>query len=168
MLGLLAKVGDAKTVMDSTAGSAVIKRGWAVIGDRPVVDAVGGYALAILAAQPAPRAPGATLYLPHVFARYRTEIEQVRRQMDAQLAQAPGDLRANPVVTDERHVAPGVPARRRLAEVVNHGREPQRRAPVHVVREGLVEKRLHLGRALACVRAKGCLDVEQLVLDEGI
>lgn len=91
MLGLLAKVSDAKTVTDSAAGSVRIRNGWAVLGDRSVIDAVGGYALATLAGQPAPRAPGATLYLPHVVTRYRTEIEEVRRQMDAQLARAPGD-----------------------------------------------------------------------------
>lgn len=90
-LGLLARVSDARAVTDGAAGSAVIKRDWAVIGDKPVIDAVGGYALATLAGQPAPRAPGATLYLPHVLARYRTEIEGVRRQLDAQLAQAPTD-----------------------------------------------------------------------------
>jgi hypothetical protein len=93
-LGLLAKVSDAKTAMDSTAGSAVIKRGWAVIGDKPVIDRVAAYALTTLAAQPAPRALSATLYLPHVLARYRTEIEEARKQMAAQFARAPGDQMA--------------------------------------------------------------------------
>jgi hypothetical protein len=91
VLGLLARVSDARAVADSAAGSAVIKRGWAVIGDKPVTDGVGAYALATLAAQPAPRAPGAILYLPHLLARYRTEIEQGHKQLIAQFAQAPGD-----------------------------------------------------------------------------
>lgn len=90
-LGLLAKVSDARTVADSAAGSAMIKGGWAVLGDQPVIDSVGAYALAALAAQPAPRAPGATLYLPHLLARYRAEIDLAHKQIAAQLAQAPGD-----------------------------------------------------------------------------
>src|SRR5262249_54065781 len=92
MLGLVAKVSDAKALMGGVAGSVVIKRDWAVIGDRPVIDAVGAYALATIAAQPAPSAPGATLYLPHVLARYRTEIEGARKQMDAQFAQGPTEM----------------------------------------------------------------------------
>jgi hypothetical protein len=91
MLALLAKVGDAKTVMDSVGGSARIQNGWAVIGDKPVIDRVGTYALTTLAAQPAPSAPGATLYMPHVLARYRTEIDGARKEVAAQSAQAPGD-----------------------------------------------------------------------------
>jgi hypothetical protein len=91
VLGLLARVSDARALTDSAAGSAVIKRGWAVIGDKPVIDGVGAWALATLAAQPAPRAAGAILYLPHLLARYQAEIEQVRQQVVAQFAQAPGD-----------------------------------------------------------------------------
>lgn len=91
VLGLLAKVSDARALTDGAAGSALIKRGWAVIGDKPVIDGIGAYALATLAAQPAPRAPGATLYLPHVVARYHTEIEEARKQLDAQFAQARPD-----------------------------------------------------------------------------
>lgn len=90
-LGLLARVSNARAVTDSAAGSAVIQRGWAVIGDKPVLDTVGGYALATLAGQPAPHAPDATLYVPHMLARYRAEIEEVRTQLGAQFARTRPD-----------------------------------------------------------------------------
>jgi hypothetical protein len=88
---LLGKVTDPK-VLATSAGSALtmIKGGWAVIGPKPILEQVGAYALAAIAGQPAPTAPSATVYLPHVLARYHTQLEAVRGQLLASLPTSGG------------------------------------------------------------------------------
>jgi len=85
---LLGKVTDAKTLAASaSATGAMFKGSWAVIGAKPVLDRIGPYALATIAPQRAPTAPTATVWLSQVVARYKTEIEAVRSQMMASIAQ---------------------------------------------------------------------------------
>lgn len=93
-VALLGKVTDAKTLATSAGSNHVmIKGSWAVLGAKPLLDRIGSYALAAIATQPAPAAPAVTVYLPHILARYKTEIAAVRTQMMASLPQpAPGAM----------------------------------------------------------------------------
>lgn len=99
-IGLVARVADAKVLAANAGDRARIRRGWAVLGARPVIDRVGSYALAALATQPAPKAPSATLYVPHLLARYHAELDAARQQMAASLAQAgPADRMSQVLVS---------------------------------------------------------------------
>ena len=93
-VALLGKVADARALEAAAGADRVATRGsWAVIGDRPVLDHIGAYALSTIAAQPAPKAPGATVYLPQVLAHYKPQIEAFRAQMAATSAQlGPGPM----------------------------------------------------------------------------
>jgi hypothetical protein len=85
-LALLGKVSDAKKLEASAGKDRLVARsGWAVIGARPVLDRVASYALSALALQPPPKAPSATVYVPHALARYKNEIEGARTQMLANM-----------------------------------------------------------------------------------
>ncbi len=85
---LLGKVTDGKALTANTgATGAMFKGSWAVIGAKPLLARIGSYALATIATQRAPTAPTATVYLPQVLARYKTEIAAVRNQALASLAQ---------------------------------------------------------------------------------
>jgi hypothetical protein len=93
-VALLGKVADAKALAAAAGADRLATRGgWAVIGDRPVLDHIGAYALSTIAAQPTPRAPNATVYMPQVLARGRPQIEAFRAQMAATSAQlGPGPM----------------------------------------------------------------------------
>jgi hypothetical protein len=86
---LLGKIADLKALSSSVDSAHVmIKGSWAVIGGKPLLERVGAYALSAIAAQPTPKAPSATVYLPQVLARYKREIEAARTQVLASLSQA--------------------------------------------------------------------------------
>jgi hypothetical protein len=90
---LLVKVADAKTLAKSAQSNHVMTRGgWAAIGARPVLDKIGDHALTVIATQPAPAGPSATVYLPHVLARYKTELAALRQQMATVPAQMGGAM----------------------------------------------------------------------------
>jgi hypothetical protein len=93
-VALLGKVRDARTLATSAGSTHVmLKGGWAVLGAKPLLERIGAYALAAIAAQPAPAAPTVTVYLPHVLARYKAEIGAFRTQLMASLPQAtPGPM----------------------------------------------------------------------------
>ncbi|HEU4728740.1 MAG TPA: hypothetical protein VFT22_12640 [Kofleriaceae bacterium] len=85
-VALLGKVGDARKLEASAGKDRVVARGgWAVIGPRPLIDRVAPYGFAAIAPQPPPSAPTAIVYVPHVLARYKNQIEGVRSQMTASL-----------------------------------------------------------------------------------
>ncbi|HET7499869.1 MAG TPA: hypothetical protein VFK02_02670 [Kofleriaceae bacterium] len=91
-IALLGKVSDARKLEASAGKDRLVARGgWAVIGPRPLIDRVAPYGIAAIAPQPAPRAPTATVYVPHLLARYKTEIEAARTKMTADLSKmSPG------------------------------------------------------------------------------
>ena len=87
-VALLGKVHDAKKLAESAAGAEVMsKGGWAIVGPKPLLERVGAYALVTLAAQRAPRAFTATVYMPHLMTRFNDQIQGVRSSMVAGLAQ---------------------------------------------------------------------------------
>ncbi|HZJ65273.1 MAG TPA: hypothetical protein VFD36_17295, partial [Kofleriaceae bacterium] len=87
-VALLGKVSDAKKLAESAAGAQVMsKGGWAVVGPKPVVERLGPYALATLAAQRAPSAFTATVYLPHLMARFNDQIQGARTSILAGMTQ---------------------------------------------------------------------------------
>jgi hypothetical protein len=93
-VALLGKVADAKALAAAAGADRLVTRGgWAVIGDRPVLDHIGAYALSAIAAQPTPKAPNATVYMPQVLAHYQPQIEAFRTQIAASFAQlGPGPM----------------------------------------------------------------------------
>lgn len=87
-MALLGKVRDGKKLAESAAGVQVMsKGGWAVVGPKPLVERLGAYALATLAAQRAPSAFTATVYLPHLMTRFKDQIDGMRRSILTGLAQ---------------------------------------------------------------------------------
>lgn len=80
-IGLLARVENATVLARSAGKNALIKQGWAVLGSKRVIDRVGGYAIGTLAAEPAPQALGGTVYVSHVLARYRRELDASRKEI---------------------------------------------------------------------------------------
>jgi len=87
---LLGKVSDAKAVTAS-AGSlhTIVKAGWAVIGPKPLLDKIAGYAFATISTQPTPRVPTANVFLSQVLARFHPQIEAVKTQMATMAASDP-------------------------------------------------------------------------------
>lgn len=85
---LVGKVSDLKA-LSNTVGSAhvMIKGDWVAIGGKPLLDRIGAYALSVIATQPAPKAPNATVYLPQVLARYKPQLEAFHTQMLASMSQ---------------------------------------------------------------------------------
>ena len=79
---VVGKVKDEKALLDG-AGTARVstQRGWAVIGAKPIVDQVAGFAFASIAPQPTPTVPTATVYVPNALARYRAQIGAARTSM---------------------------------------------------------------------------------------
>jgi hypothetical protein len=90
---LVAKVSDAKALSASAGGAHVmVNAGWAAVGPKPLLEQIGPYALASIAAQPPPAAPSATVYAPNVMARYKTVIADFRKQMLAGMAMVGGSM----------------------------------------------------------------------------
>jgi hypothetical protein len=88
-LALLVKVADAKALSANAGPNQVmVDGGWAVIGPRPLVQQLAPYALGAIATRPPPATPTATVYLPHVLARYKAPITEFRKQFLAGMAQA--------------------------------------------------------------------------------
>src|SRR4029078_2658314 len=86
-LAVVSKVGDASQLSASAGAAKVLsKGGWAVLGPAPMVDRVGAWALATLPAQRAPAAMNATVYMRHVLAMYKTQIDEFRAKMVAAIA----------------------------------------------------------------------------------
>jgi hypothetical protein len=87
-MALAGKVRDAKKLADSASAAHVMsKGGWAVIGPKPLVERIGPHALATLPSQRAPGTLTATVYVPHVMARFKDQIEAARSSMLAGMAQ---------------------------------------------------------------------------------
>jgi hypothetical protein len=84
---VVGKVASDKTLTASTGPDhSVLKGGWAVIGGKPQIDRVAPWALSVLPAQAAPRSPTATVFVPQVIARYKTQLTQFRTMMLAGMA----------------------------------------------------------------------------------
>jgi hypothetical protein len=86
-LALVSKVSDAK-LLAASAGTAQVrsKGGWAIVGPGPMVERLGAYALATLPAQRAPGALTATVYVPHILALFKNQIDAARTQFLATMA----------------------------------------------------------------------------------
>jgi hypothetical protein len=76
---ILGKVADARLLAKS-AGSAhtVRKQGWAMLGPKPVVDAVADYGFGALAPAPSAASPRATVYVRPFLANHAAEIVAAR------------------------------------------------------------------------------------------
>jgi hypothetical protein len=87
-VALAGKVRDAKKLADGASAAHVMsKGGWAVIGPKPLVERIGAHALATLPAQRAPGTLTATVYVPHLMAQFKDQIESVRSTMLAGMGQ---------------------------------------------------------------------------------
>src|SRR5262249_54510902 len=86
-VAVVSKVSDAKKLA-AGAGDAQVssKGGGPVVGAQPVVDGIGGFARSAIATQRPPSTLTATIYVPQIAARFKQQIEEVRRQMSAGLA----------------------------------------------------------------------------------
>jgi hypothetical protein len=97
-LAVVSKVSDAKKLAASAGPAHVMsKRGWAIVGPQAVVERVGAYALATLPTHH-PGALTATVYMPHVLALYKTQIDAARSQILATMA-GPGAGQMAPLLT---------------------------------------------------------------------
>jgi hypothetical protein len=98
-LAVASKVRDVSQLRTSAAPATMSTTGgWAIVGPEPMVKRVGAWALAALPAQRAPAAMNAAIYLPHVLAAYKPQIEQARAQMIAALS-APAMGTMGPMMT---------------------------------------------------------------------
>lgn len=92
-VALLGKVADpAKLLNSAGAMHMMTKDGWAAIGPKPLLERIGPYAFAVIATQPTPTVPTATVYLPHVLTRFATELHAARTQAQT------GPMAANPMM----------------------------------------------------------------------
>lgn len=79
---LAARATDAKQVPTAAAPAfAIVKNGWALLGEKPIVEKLAPYVFGTLAVQPPPQLPGATVFVPALLARYQTQIAAARQQM---------------------------------------------------------------------------------------
>ena len=86
-LTVLGKVTDPKRI---TAGAGAdhlsIKNGWALVGQKAQLDRLAPYAFGVIASQPTPKLPTATVFMPQVLTRYQPELAAAKTQMMTSLA----------------------------------------------------------------------------------
>ena len=81
-VAVLGKISDDKQLHASVGKATLLaKDHWALVGPKTVVDKLGAYALDVLAKEPAPAAPLATVYMPNVMARYKSRIPGLKTAM---------------------------------------------------------------------------------------
>jgi hypothetical protein len=89
-LTALGKVSDAKRL---TAGAGAdhlsTKNGWALVGQKPQLDRLAAYAFGVIAGQPTPRLPTATVFMPQVLTHYQPQLAAFKTQMMTAIASAP-------------------------------------------------------------------------------
>jgi hypothetical protein len=90
-LTVLGKVTDAKRI---TAGAGAdhlaIQNGWALVGQKAQLDRLAPYAFGVIASQPTPKLPTATVFMPQVLTRYQPELAALKTQMMTSLAASSG------------------------------------------------------------------------------
>lgn len=92
---LTGKVRDAKALAAAiTPDHLTIQNGWAVIGNRVNVDSDAAYAFATFATQPTPKQPTATLYVPHLIARFQPQLSAGRKQVQDGINQSSPQMAA--------------------------------------------------------------------------
>ena len=93
-VGMLGKVTDDKRLAASIGSGAILvaKDHWAFVGPKRVVDALGGYALDVLAKQQTPASPIAIVYVPNVLARYQAKVGELVKLASASAQGQSADL----------------------------------------------------------------------------
>lgn len=84
---VLAKVSDQKRLLAATGADHLsVDHGWALIGGKPQIDRLNAYAFGVIATQPTPKAPSATVYVPQLLTRYQPQLAAVKTQILTSLA----------------------------------------------------------------------------------